>query len=251
MKNFLLIFISALFICGCASTVDTTNMPADERLKYAISLYDDESYDVAIPELEAILLQFPGNEVIDDAQFYLGKCRFMRKEYILAAFEFSRLIRNMPSSELVPESQYHLAESYYQLSPVYSLDQRYTRKSVEEFQAFIDFFPTDERAVDAEAKIKSLNDKLALKEFSSAKIYEKLEYYVAAIQYYDKVIETFHDTEYAPQASYRKIKILLDREHEREAVSEMNNFLIKYPANPDYLEIEKLKKATEKSLSSL
>jgi outer membrane protein assembly factor BamD len=241
MKKILLILITGIIFYGCSASVDTANMTAEQRLQYAISLYNDESYDIAIPEFESILLQFPGSEVVDDAQFHLAKCRLNRTEYIMAAFEFSRLIKSMPASEFVVESQYLLAESYYKLSPDFTLDQRYTKKSIEEFQAFIDFFPTDQRVTVAEQKISEMNSKLAQKEFTSAIIYEKLEYFSAAINYYGNVVEIFHDTEFAPKASYNKIKLLVQRERIKEAVVEVNSFLIKYPQDKAYNEVLKIK----------
>lgn len=241
MKKIFIILISGIIFYGCSASVDTANMTAEQRLQYAVSLFNDESYDVAIPELESILLQFPGSEVVDDAQFYLAKTRLNRKEYIMAAFEFSRLIKSMPASEFVIESQYLLADSYYRLSPDYTLDQRYTKKSIEEFQAFIDFFPTDSRVTEAEQKISEMNTKLAQKEFTSAVIYEKLEYYTAAIKYYSNVVEVFHDTEFAPKASYNKIKLLVQRERIKEAIAEVNSFLIKYPQDKAYSDVLKIK----------
>ncbi|GAG82872.1 unnamed protein product, partial [marine sediment metagenome] len=96
-------------------------------------------------------------------------------------------------------------------SPPYQLDQSYTVKAIEEFQSFIDFFPIDQKVEEAERKISELNLKLAEKEFNSARIYEKMEYYNASMDYYTKVYETYHDTEFAPKALYRKIYILLDK----------------------------------------
>ena len=49
-----------------------------------------------------------------------------------------------------------LGESYYRLSPNFTLDQSYTRSAIKEFQAFIDFFPTDEQVLEAEKKINEL-----------------------------------------------------------------------------------------------
>ncbi len=241
MKYYIFLIILPLILWGCSSSIETVNLQPEERLKYAIALFEDRTYDVAISEFEAIILQFPGNEVVDDAQFYLGKCRFMRKEYILAASEFSRLIKNMAASSFVPDAQFMLAECYYQLSPQYSLDQRFTKKAIEEYQAFIDFFPLDSRVSEAEKKIAEMNEKLALKVFNSAHIYEKLEYFNAAVSYYNIILETYHDTKFAPLASYNKIKILLDKNRLLEAEKEMNNYLVKFPTDKNYDEVMRLK----------
>ncbi len=239
-----------LVIAGCSSGVDTANMTGESRLAYAISLYNDEDYLEAVNELQAILLQYPGSSISDDAQFYLAKTRFARDEFIMAAFEFSKLIKNMPASEFVPESQYMLAECYYQLSPDYNLDQKYTKKAIQEFQAFIDFFPTNEKVPDAEKKIDELNDKIAEKTFSIARIYEKMDYLKAALIYYEEVIEIYHDTPYAPLAMYNKINVLIERDRNDEALNEIARFIEKYPDNKNVEDLRKLQTKLENQLSS-
>jgi outer membrane protein assembly factor BamD len=250
MKHFVVIILFAGFYWGCSSSVDTVNFSAEEKLAYAIKLYEEEDYEAAVNEFQAIVLQYPGNPVVDDAQYHLGMTRFQRGEYLLSAYEFSKLVKNMPASEFVPQGQFMLAECYYQLSPHYSLDQNYTEKSIEEFQAFIDFFPTNEKVAEAEQKINELNEKLARKAFENAMIYEKMEYYTAALIYYNNVLEVYHDTPYAPTAMYNKIKILMDREQNKEALSEISKFIQRYPGDIRLQEIQELKASLENKLSA-
>lgn len=253
LKNlFKIIFIifCGILLWGCSSSEEITIQDPQERLSNAIEMYNNEDYLDAVNEFQALILQYPGNSIVDDAQYYLGMSRFKRGEYILGAYEFSRLIKNMTASEFIPEAQYMLAECYYQLSPHFSLDQKYTEKSIEEFQAFIDFFPTNAKVPDAEKKIKELNEKLAHKEFNSAYIYERLEDYKAAMFYYENVIETYHDTKYAPMAMYNRIKILIDKEDTNTALAEMNKFLDRYPDDPNAAEIKKMKSSLENKLSA-
>lgn len=244
MKKNLLFYIlplaMSIVLWGCSSSVNTMNMSAEEYLNYAMSLYNDGDYIQAINEFQTIVMQYPGNAVTDDAQFYLAESHFQKKEYILAAYEYSRLIRDIPASEFVSKSQFKLAESYYRLSPEYQLDQKYTNKAVEEFQAFIDFFPADEKVPEAESKIRELNNKLAEKEFNTARIYEKMEYFDAAIYYYSVVTDTYHDSKYAREASLRKIRLLSDQKETGKALHEISTFLNKYPDDPDSREVKKL-----------
>jgi outer membrane protein assembly factor BamD len=251
MINRLVLFFFALAILwGCSSSRDLSDLGPQERLQQAIQIYNEEDYMDAVNEFQSLLLQYPGSAIIDDAQYYLGMSRFKRREYILAAYEFSRLIRSMPASEYVPEAQYMLAESYYKLSPNYNLDQQYTLKAIEEYQAFIDFFPLSEKVPEAEKKIDELNNKLARKSFTIATIYQKMDYYKASIKYYDEVVETYHDTPYAAQASYRKILLLMDRDKHDEALAEVNKFLKLFPNDKNTTAVEKLKNSLESSLKT-
>lgn len=249
MRKYLIITgFFLLLIWSCSSTRDIGEMTADERLQYALDLYNDEDYEEAATEFEALLLQYPGSSIVDDAQYYLGMCKYQRDEFILAAYEFSKLIKNIPASEFVANAQFMLAESYYELSPNYTLDQKYTVKAIQEYQAFIDFFPLNEKVGVAEQKISELNDKLARKAYSIANIYEKMEYYTASLKYYDSVVEIYHDTQYAPLAMYSKIILLMDREREDEALSEMKKFVRMYPEDQNFQEIDDLKNSLEAKL---
>lgn len=239
-----------LFNAGCSSSFETANLPPQERLDYAMKLYNEEDYLDAVNEFQAIILQYAGNAVSDDAQFYLAMSRYKRTEYIMAAFEFSRLIKNLPASEFVPEAQYMLAECYYQLSPNFTLDQQYTRKAIEEFQVYIDFFPTSEKVPEAERKIKELNLKLAHKAYNAANIYEKMEYYTAALLYYNNVVETYHDSPYAPIALYNRIQILLDRGRNSEALADITKFIKRYPDNRRISELEEIQASLKNKLSA-
>ncbi len=250
MKKIFAFFFLILTFFGCSSSIDTTNLGSQERLGYAIKLYNDEDYELAVTELQAIILQFPGNTVVDDAQYYLAMSRFQRGELILAAFEFSKLIKNMTASEFVPQAQFMLAETYYELSPDFSLDQKYTKKAIEEYQAFLDFFPTNPNVPEAEKKIHELNEKLAQKEYNNALIYEKLEYFTAAMRYYDSVVETYHDTKYAPMALYNKINLLRERDRSRDALDEISKFLLRYPNDLRAKELEGLKISLESQFSA-
>ena len=249
MKNILILILSSLVIWGCGESVNTVNMLPTDRLAYAVKLYNNEDYEIAVNEFSSLVLQFPGNAIVDSAQYYTGMTRFQRKEYILAAYEFSKLVKNMPASKLISESQYMLADCYYLLSPDFTLDQKFTRSAIKEFQAYIDFFPTGEKVPDAESKIKELNEKLAHKEYNAAYIYSKLEYYRAAIKYYDNVVEIYHDTKYAPLAMYDKTRLLISRGRSVDALVEINKFLQRYPSSDLFKEMQDLKNNLEVSAS--
>lgn len=240
MKSLLASLFLIIVIAGCSGSVDTARLNSQSHFDYAYSLYEDEDYLYAINEFQSILLQYPGSAVNDDAQYYLGMSYFNREQYLLGAYEFSKLIRDIPASPFVPEAQYMLAESYYQLSPPYQLDQTYTKKAIDEFQAFIDFFPANDKVEECETKINELNGKLAEKEYNAGYIYEKMEYYNAAMKYYQFVVDTYHDTKFAPTALYRKIQIEVIKEMDYDLLRDISLFLDKYPDAPNASDVKQL-----------
>jgi outer membrane protein assembly factor BamD len=239
-KNIILGIILISFIFGCSSSIDTSKFNAEEYYNYIIKLYNDEDYEKAITEFQSFLLQYSGSAFNDDAQYYLAMTYSKRNQHLLAAYEFSKLIRNIPASPFVPDAQFMLAESYAQLAPAYPLDQAYTKKAVEEFQAFIDFFPANPKVEEAEKKIKALNERLAQKEYESAVIYEKMEYERAALRYYANVAEVYHDTKYGPLAIYKKVKLEIKKGMNNEALADISVFLNRYADNSSAAELKEI-----------
>lgn len=223
-------------------------MSAEERLEIAKREFDDEDYLEAIPEFETIKLQFPGSSVADDAQFYLGECRFNKEEFLLAAMEYQELVRTMPASPLLPMAQYKIGLSYFSLAPKSSLDQRYTLRAIDEFQAFIEYYPHHELAQDAAQKIRELTGRLARKIFDTAELYMKLEYYKSATLYFTTVIEKFHDTEYAEQALLERAKSYVERKKYDDARRDVERFLEKYPSGSRSPEAEAMRRSIDRQI---
>jgi len=219
----------SLIIAGCGSRDVTVALSASEHFERGMELYEDEDYSRAVNEFRIVVRQFSGSEYADDAQFYMGMSYFNRGEYILAANEFERLVNTMSGSPFVADAQYKLAMSYYNLSPRYDLDQEYTYKAIDEFQAFVDFFPTNELVPDAEGRIHELNEKLARKQYENAKLYMRMRYYRAATRYYGIVIEQYHDTEYAESAHVGMVEALMAREMYDEANETIQQFHRRFP----------------------
>jgi len=234
-------FIALTFIvAACGGSKDTTTMSPEEHFNYAMELYNDEDYEQVVSEFQTILLQYTGSPITDDAQYYLGMTYFKREQYLLGAFEFSKLIRDIPTSSFLADAQFMLSESYYQLSPPYQLDQAYTKKAIEEFQAFIDVFPTNPKSEEAANKISEMNNKLAEKLYNSAVIYEKMEYYLAAIRYFGKVVEIYHDTKFGPAALYKKIQIELLKNKTADVIRDSSDFLNRYSSHEFAAEVKKI-----------
>jgi outer membrane protein assembly factor BamD len=231
---------------GCGSSDQVTSFPVEERFARAKALFDKGDYLEAINEFTVITLQFQGSQFAGDAQFYLGECRFNRGDYVLAAFEYGVLKRGYPASPRVPEAQYKIALSYYHLSPRPSLDQQYTVKAIDELQSFIEYFPSNPLAADADAKIKELNAKLARKVYEAARQYVTLQHYKAALRYFDDLIERFHDTDYAPLAYLEKVDVLIERKRYADAAAELARFLGRYPNSVLRGRAEELKLQIEK-----
>ncbi|NUN70249.1 MAG: outer membrane protein assembly factor BamD [Bacteroidetes bacterium] len=241
MKS-ILVVLTAMFIVSCASTEATVTLPVEERYQKAKALFDDESYLQAAEEFKIITVQFQGSEYADEAQFYLAECRYRRGEYILASAEYDNLVRLMPGSPFTNLARYMRAEAYYQLSPKPQLDQKYSRLALDNFQTYIEFSPKDSMVADAERKISELTLKLAQKMFDGGLLYYRMEYYRAAIAYFDKLIQEYHDSPFADDGMLWKARSQNERKDFSGAVQTIQELRTKHPGTdltPEIAELEK------------
>ena len=227
---FSLIALSTL-LTGCGSKEAIKQLSAEERYELGMKDFKNEDYLEAIEEFKVVSLQYQGSSVADSAQFYMAECRFLREEYILAAFEYDVLLRTMPGSTFASHSRFRRATCFYRLSPKAILDQDYSRKAIDEYQAFLEYYPTDTLVSLAEQRITELNTKLAQKDFENGITYMHMEYYKAATYYFDLVLDKYHDTQYAEPALLKKAEALTDRKKYTEAKEALDKFREKYPSS--------------------
>jgi len=248
----------AFLMIACGGPKPDSTWTPNEYFKYAMEMYEDESYFDAVNEFTIITLRYPGSVYSDSAQFYLGMCHFHMDEYIISAAEFNKLIEEMSRSPLVPEAQYMLAESYFKLSPRAELDQQYTMEAIKNYQMFLEDYPTNKRKEDVEKKLLALREKLAEKEWRNAEIYRRMNKLRASLIYYDIVLNNFYDTDFADDAQFGKSLVYMELEEWQNAKNSFILFKEKYPDNEQFveadeylIEIEKLKKEAEEEQAKI
>lgn len=231
----------AAFLTGCSSDEAVKQLSAAQQYEIGMEKFKNEDYLEAIDAFKMITLDYQGSQFADGAQFYMGECRFKREEYVLAAYEYDLLIKNMPMSKYMSSARFKKATCYDQLSPKSYLDQEYTKKAIDAYQAFLEYYANDSLAAQAEARIRELSHKLAKKDYENGVIYMKMEYYKAGIYYFDIVLDKYYDTEFAEPAMFKKIQSLYFRKKYSDAEKELDNFVKKFPASSFLSEVPKLR----------
>lgn len=236
-----LILAALIYSCSSPGVSDLKTDDPDKAMEVALKNYKEKDYLQAIDDFSLIKIKFSGTHIADKAQYYLAMCYYQRKEFILAASEFENLIKNYSTSSLAVEGRYKLAMCYYGLSPDFSLDQTYTKYAIIEFQNFLELYPNDKMAPDAEVKIKELKNKLAYKVLKSGELYMTMEDYKSAIYYFENVVQEYFDTDYADDALYNKIQALVYKKKTEDALKEVDRFEKKFPKSEYIGRVEKIK----------
>jgi len=195
MIRILFCLLSLIFV-SCSKEIVLKDAGFEKSFKVAKKYYEKKNYLKTIETLDIILLNYTGSDNIDSAQYLLGETHFLMKEYLNASYEYRRLYDNFPKSGLAEQSLYKSAESYFNLAPESSLDQKETNSAITKFEIFLDKFPNGANADSSKSKIMTLRTRLAKKEFDTALLYIKLDEIKSAKIYLLNLIDTYYDTKY-------------------------------------------------------
>lgn len=237
-------------------------------------LYENQKYNDAVEAFETVLSIGRGTPQGQEAQFYLAEALFKSGQYILAAAEFERFTAFYPRDQRKAYCEYMAAEAYYELSPIYKLDQEYTEKAINSYRLYLNNHPSDSLVQNASDRIDMLREKLAHKLFNAAEFYVRTadlsvrnNQYESAAIYYDIILEKYPETSWAEKALAYEIKALVSsadksvekRQLERyeRAVEQYEKYLQLFPqgdhrelAESEYLKARKAIQRLEEKLSA-
>ena len=174
MINSLRFIFLVLVFSSCSEYQKMLKNP-DSGLKYTMSenLYKKGKYKKALKLMEQIVPVYRGKPQAEKLMFMYADTYYKLEDFYLSGYQFERFATSYPKSDSVETAAYYSASSYYELSPVYSLDQKDTYTGLEKLQAFIDTYPNSEYRKEANKKVKELTYKLQKKDIEVAKQYLK------------------------------------------------------------------------------
>ncbi len=206
----LCLVLISIFLAGCAGSGKVRYESPQEAYEKGKAFFDKGDYPKAIEMLQGSFDFGRTHQWAADAQLYLAKAYQANKEFLLAANEFTRFTQIYRSDPRIPDAEYELAMTYYDRSPAFRLDQTDTERAIVQFQLFMTRYKDHALVEDAANRIVELRGKLARKQFNTAELYEKREYYGAAAASYEAVFDRYYDTDLADDALLGALKAYLD-----------------------------------------
>lgn len=237
---YLIFSIIALFTISC-SQYSKISKSQDFKYKYekALEYYDREDYFKALNLFDQVIPFYRGTKDAEDIAYKYGYAYYNQKEYTMASYYFDRFAKTYPRTERAEECMFMVPYCKYLDSPKYKLDQTNTRQAINDFQLFVNAYPTSSRVDECNQLIDELRIKLQKKEFEIAKLYLKMEKYEAAVVSFENLLLDYPDTQYREEAMFYSIKsyyyyasksIRSKRiERYQEAADTYNQFVAMYP----------------------
>lgn len=228
----------------------------DKKFEAAKSYYEEKEYFKAETLFKELLTVYKGTKKAEEIYYFYAYCQYGLNDYDFAAFHFKNFVKNFSGSERAEEMHYMIPVCYSKMSPESSLDQSNTRKAIEEFQLFLDKYPSSKRRLDANKEVDLLRDKLESKAYDLAYLYYKVGDYKAAIIALKNVIKDFPDIDnaeeirfYVVESSYLLAQLSIDskkRERYLGVLEEAKVFNAKHKDSKYSEKVESYKKKAEK-----
>ena len=270
MRTSLLLIAFLLLMVSC-SDYQRVLKSDDAGLKYkhAETYYDSAKYKKALKLMEQIVPVYRGKPQAEKLMFMYANTFYKLEDYYLSGYQFERFVLSYGKSDSLEVAAYRSAESYYELSPRYSLDQEDTYKGLEKLQEFINTYPNSEYRDVANLKVMELSEKLQKKDIETAKQYlkigETLGTFKNAIEAFDNFILDHPGSIYRPDAYFGKFEAAyrlainsfpsLVEERLNTSLEYYADFKKYYPSNKFHEDAEKIledinKRLAEKESSS-
>lgn len=236
----LLIIFLGTFMLGC-NDFNRLQKSTDLNLKYtaAVDYYNKEDYVKAQLLFDELYSVLRSTDKAENVAYYLAYSNYKLGDYIMASYLFRNYFRSYPTSVRASECLYMSAYCHYMVSPPWSLDQEDTYAAIEEFQYFIQMFPTDTARIhECNKLVDILHRKLEKKAYMNAKMYYDIEDYKAAITAFNQLLKDYPDTKYREDAVFFTVEAkyylaensIAAKQEERveDAIKACDNFLLAY-----------------------
>ena len=176
-----IIAATALILTSCGN-VEKLLKGNDFEAQYtaAMDYYKQKNYTKAIQLFENLIMHYHDKTHAEDISWYYGMCLMGEQDYYSAGYQFKNFFKRFPYSERAEEALYQAATCKYNESPEYFLDQRLTKEAIQEYESYVDRYPTSIHIPEINSRLDELRGKLMQKDYEIAYGYYLTENYSAA-----------------------------------------------------------------------
>lgn len=193
----------ALAACSSDDEIEYQEQSVYEIYSRAMTYLDDGRYKDAAAYFDEVERQHPYSVWSTKSKLMAAYSHYQNNKYDDAISALDRFIAVHPGNRDIAYAYYLKALCFYEQITDVQRDQDMTRKSLEALQDVVTRFPSTSYARDARLKIDLTRDHLAGKEMTVGRFYLKGKQYLAAINRFKTVVDTYGDTTHVPEALYR------------------------------------------------
>ncbi|MBR1705538.1 MAG: outer membrane protein assembly factor BamD [Bacteroidales bacterium] len=153
----------------------------DAKYKAAMEYFNNKKYQKAAQLFESMAVLTSGTERDDTVQYYWGLSNYRYKDYYTAESNFAKFMENFPRSPFAEDARFLRLDCMYRATYRYELDQAPTKACLAAIYEYEREYPDDTPHLEACRQMKAdLDERLDRKAYENAKLYYRMEDYLAA-----------------------------------------------------------------------
>lgn len=263
-KNRIILVCVLAVICavGCKSKFETLLSSNDVELKYneAFNLFNTKKYKKAASLFESLSMLTSGMPQDDTVRYYWALSNYKYKDYVTAEANFGSFVEIYPRSPFTPEARFLRMDCMYRNTYRYELDQNPTNLAIMEIQQYMLDYPESERLYVCHQMLDDLTNRLEKKAYENARLYYKMEDYIAAKTSFRNVLKDNPDNRYRENIQYYIAKSCYkyaylsvpakQKERYMEFQDEYFNFVGEHPKSEFRKELDQLYARSQSAISA-
>lgn len=203
-KKIILILFAIVAVCSCKSQYELLLNGNDVDAKYegAFQYFNEGKYSKAASLFESLTIMTNGTERDDTVRYYWGLSNYLYKDYYTAETNFTQFIESYPRSPFTSEARYLRLDCLYRSTLRWELDQAPTYRTISAISEYILEFPDNENMQSCKDMLDELNVRLDKKAYEAAKLYYKMEDYLASRIAFRNILKDDADNIYREDILY-------------------------------------------------
>jgi outer membrane protein assembly factor BamD len=189
---------------GCASTPEEEEILPSAEANYQAGLdalegrsfllfFRDVDHAKAIRYFQIVIDNYPYSDHAVLAELRIADTHFTQRSFAEAQSYYQDFVELHPNHAKVPYAIYRNGLCSYEQMRDSDRDQTATRDAAAQFEALLQRYPDAEEAADARVKLADTRDRLARHELEIADFYYDQGIYHAAVQRYQRALDSYPD----------------------------------------------------------
>lgn len=183
-KNSLILMVLLVLagVSACKTEYDRVLEGSDVDAKYkaAFEYFNAGKYTRAAQLFESLSLLTNGSERHDTVMYYLGLSNYSNKDYYTAETNFQQYLTYFPQSTFTEMAEFLRIDCLYRATLRYELDQTPTYAAINAIGEYLREHPLGANADICRHLLEELSERLDRKAFENARLYYKMEDYLAS-----------------------------------------------------------------------
>lgn len=203
-RNIILPVIAVVAMTSCKSQFELllNSNDVDQKYNAAFEYFNNKKYNKAASLFESLTVQTDGTDRDDTVRFYWGLSNYNFKDYYTAETNFEKFYESYPRSPFASQARYLRLDCLYRSTLRYELDQQPTYKAMSAISEYMLDFPESEHISTCSDMLVDLGERLDKKAYEAAKLYYKMEDYLASRVAFRNVLKDDAENVYREDIMY-------------------------------------------------